>query len=299
MLAAATRDEKNDGEITIWELDADLKKESKASVKHTLKGHKKGVTSLAFHPHEEKAKILVSGGADASVIVWDADTGKEIKSHQSHKSEVRCVSFFPDGHAFASGDKDGNVRFYDLDHHDVGRSTTLIPARSRPSLMSRNWPQSRTNRMALPASAIIHRCCGSTSRRRPKAHGSGIPLTYRFHSQPLTSIVTTSGIAARSRRRVGTGQSSSSTGTAMSDSLSRGTPAPSERSLCRVTCRSWRRRRTTARFASGARTRRAGRQRNEPVVQAARLHKLRQASRLSPRWKRRLAPRQKRGRHVE
>ena len=118
-LAASTRDGKNEGAIQIWQLDGDAKKGYTAVDKHTLKGHTKGVTCLAYYPAPEKADILVSGGADHTVRVWDTAMGKETQEYKGHKDEVRSIAFGPEGRSFVSGGTDGQVCLYMLDRKEI------------------------------------------------------------------------------------------------------------------------------------------------------------------------------------
>jgi WD40 repeat protein len=65
---------------------------------HTYKGHKDKVNCLAFAPD---GKHFVSGGADATVRVWDL-AGKQVAQLNEHREAVRCVAFSPDGKSVVS-----------------------------------------------------------------------------------------------------------------------------------------------------------------------------------------------------
>jgi WD40 repeat protein len=114
-LAVGTRDDKNVGQIKVWQIELDANQAAKAIQRHVLDGHKKGVSALAFCPSIERADTLISGSADKSVKVWDVETGKEKQSYASHADEVRCVGFAPDGKSFASGGRDRRACLYELD----------------------------------------------------------------------------------------------------------------------------------------------------------------------------------------
>ena len=56
---------------------------------------------------------MLSGGADKTVRLWDADTGKELRQMTGHTGAVCSVAFGPEGQAL-SGGYDGTMRLWDL-----------------------------------------------------------------------------------------------------------------------------------------------------------------------------------------
>jgi len=56
---------------------------------------------------------LVSGSRDASVRLWDVDTGACVVT-LGHTDVVTCLAVLPDGR-LASGTRDGTVRLWDVD----------------------------------------------------------------------------------------------------------------------------------------------------------------------------------------
>ncbi|MCL1468120.1 WD40 repeat domain-containing protein [Argonema galeatum] len=69
------------------------------------------INSLAFSPD---GKILVSGGDDFSIKLWDVSRAEELKSGK-HSSKVRTVAFSPDGKLIASGDDRGYIKIWDVE----------------------------------------------------------------------------------------------------------------------------------------------------------------------------------------
>ncbi|MSU76502.1 MAG: hypothetical protein EXS16_00245 [Gemmataceae bacterium] len=118
-LAAGTRDDKGKGTIKIWQLEYSDKQGWQAAEKHTLSAHTKAVTAVAFHPNADKASLFLSGSEDATVILWDAEAGKEKEIYRGHKDAVRSVEFTRDGRTFVSAGKDGLVCLGETDRKDV------------------------------------------------------------------------------------------------------------------------------------------------------------------------------------
>ena len=52
----------------------------------------------------------LSGGDDASVILWDIRDGREIRRYEGHTSSVSSVAFSPDGSQVLTGSADSTVR---------------------------------------------------------------------------------------------------------------------------------------------------------------------------------------------
>ena len=74
----------------------------------TLKGHVMGVWAMV--PWDD---ILVSGGCDRDVRVWDMATGKSVHTLRGHTSTVRCLKM-SDANTAISGSRDTTLRVWDI-----------------------------------------------------------------------------------------------------------------------------------------------------------------------------------------
>jgi WD40 repeat protein len=79
---------------------------------HTLKGHSGSVVSVCFSPD---GKRIVTGSMDATVKVWDAETGKSRGTLKGHSGPVLSVTFTPDGKWIVSGSADKTARVWNAD----------------------------------------------------------------------------------------------------------------------------------------------------------------------------------------
>jgi WD40 repeat protein len=77
-----------------------------------FEGHSGVVYCVAFSPDE---KYIVSGSSDATIHLWDAESGKAIGSpFRGHTSTVFSVAFSPDGMHIISGGGDYTIRLWDM-----------------------------------------------------------------------------------------------------------------------------------------------------------------------------------------
>ncbi|HQP25667.1 MAG TPA: PDZ domain-containing protein, partial [Smithellaceae bacterium] len=76
-----------------------------------------GKPAVQFSPDE---KLIISGGGDKLVKIWDVATGKELKRLAGHEDDISAVSFSPDGrYALSAGGrswskKDCTIRLWDV-----------------------------------------------------------------------------------------------------------------------------------------------------------------------------------------
>ena len=81
------------------------------------------VNSVAVSPDGRR---IVSGGADGTVRIWDADTHQQVGAPLTgHTEPVVSVAFSPDGRRIVSGSFDKTVRIWDADtHQQIGAPLT-------------------------------------------------------------------------------------------------------------------------------------------------------------------------------
>jgi WD40 repeat protein len=75
-------------------------------------GHQDWVWAIAVSPDGRRA---LSGSKDATVRLWDLETGGQLASLEGHEAEVASVAFSADGRRALSGSIDKTVRLWDLD----------------------------------------------------------------------------------------------------------------------------------------------------------------------------------------
>jgi WD40 repeat protein len=73
-------------------------------------GHTNYIVSVAFSPD---GKQIVSGSWDTTLKLWDAATGREIRTFAGHSDWVRSVAFSPDGQQVLSGSGDKTLKLWD------------------------------------------------------------------------------------------------------------------------------------------------------------------------------------------
>ncbi len=69
------------------------------------------VLSLALSPDD---KLLITGGADGEISLWEVDSGKQISSFRAHNGWITSVAFNPNGNMIASCSDSSVVKLWDL-----------------------------------------------------------------------------------------------------------------------------------------------------------------------------------------
>ncbi|GLD95875.1 hypothetical protein PINS_up004553 [Pythium insidiosum] len=75
-----------------------------------VQGHREAVRSLSFSPTDFK---FVSCSDDATVKIWDFESGREERVLTGHGWDVKCVAYHPSKSLLASGSKDNLIKIWD------------------------------------------------------------------------------------------------------------------------------------------------------------------------------------------
>ncbi len=69
------------------------------------------VRAMVFSPDE---RLLLSGGEDNTIILWDVDSGEIIHHFDGHGGPVNALAFSPNGRSFISASDDQTARLWDV-----------------------------------------------------------------------------------------------------------------------------------------------------------------------------------------
>jgi WD40 repeat protein len=77
-----------------------------------MKGHLKYVLAADMSRDE---KMLVTGGADKALNLWEVTSGRLLGQMQGHTSDIESVAFTPNGRLIISSSEDRSVRIWSVD----------------------------------------------------------------------------------------------------------------------------------------------------------------------------------------
>jgi len=83
--------------------------------KYELSGHRAPVTRVIFHPI---FSIMISGSEDATIKLWDFETGDYERTMKGHTDSVQDVALDKDGKLLASCSADMSVKLWDFQSYE-------------------------------------------------------------------------------------------------------------------------------------------------------------------------------------
>src|SRR4029079_3274945 len=84
----------------------------------TLVGHKAMLTTVAFSPD---GSLVLTGGYDRDLRIWDARTGECLVGHVGHRGVINVARFAGRGFLVASAGGDGTARFWTTGNVEAAR----------------------------------------------------------------------------------------------------------------------------------------------------------------------------------
>jgi WD40 repeat protein len=91
-------------------------------------GHSAAVNSVAISPN---GKLLASGGDDTKIILWDVESGMQLRTIAGSSTQIESIVFDPKGKNLAAANMDGSVDVWDV---ESGRKLFSIAGRCHNSL---------------------------------------------------------------------------------------------------------------------------------------------------------------------
>lgn len=86
---------------------------------HCLSGHREPVLRVVFHP---KFNLIASASEDASVKLWDYESGEFEKTLKGHTGPVNDIAFDSSGESLVSCSSDMSIKIWDVQHHQCIRT---------------------------------------------------------------------------------------------------------------------------------------------------------------------------------
>jgi len=87
--------------------------------KYELSGHRAPVTRVIFHPI---FSIMISGSEDATIKLWDFETGDYERTMKGHTDSVQDVALDKDGKLLASCSADMSVKLWDFQTYECTKT---------------------------------------------------------------------------------------------------------------------------------------------------------------------------------
>jgi len=95
----------------------------KATSRHRFSGHRAPITSVAFHP---RFNVLVTTSEDATIKLWDFETGEFERTLKGHTNVVQSGVFNEDGTLLATCSSDLSIKLWDFSSPSYDCIKTLM-----------------------------------------------------------------------------------------------------------------------------------------------------------------------------
>jgi len=104
------------------------------ALRYTLTGHSREIIAVAVTPDGSR---MISASTDATLKVWDLDTGAQLHTLTGHVLDISAVAVTPDGSRLISGSWDKTLKVWDLDsgtelHTLTGHSGSVLAVAMTP-----------------------------------------------------------------------------------------------------------------------------------------------------------------------
>jgi platelet-activating factor acetylhydrolase IB subunit alpha len=86
----------------------------RAPAKQTMKGHKHNITCVRFHPI---FGTLATASEDASIKMWDSESGQYERTLNGHTDAVQYLAFNPKGDMLASCSADCKIKLWEMEEY--------------------------------------------------------------------------------------------------------------------------------------------------------------------------------------
>ncbi len=101
-------------------------------------GHSSEVTQLAFS-HE--GNIFASAGLDHNIILWELESGKQLRMLSGHRAEINALVFMPGDSIIGSCANDSTIRFWNTyTGEEIGSAkSTFLPTAMTYNDVNKKW----------------------------------------------------------------------------------------------------------------------------------------------------------------
>jgi WD40 repeat protein len=88
------------------------------------------VAAVSFSPD---GKIVASGGADATVRLWEVNSGKELHPRAGHQDQVQALTFLAGGRSLVAGSRDGRIGIWEAATGRLERQFRAVQEAAAPA----------------------------------------------------------------------------------------------------------------------------------------------------------------------